>query len=73
MEVTLDHSPNEIVVTVIDDGHGAATSRNAAPVGHGLIGMKERVALFGGHLAAGPRAGGGFRVAATIPTNGYRR
>jgi len=56
----------------VDDGPGAATSRNAAPIGHGIIGMKERVALFGGQLEAGPREGGGFRVAATIPTDGYR-
>ncbi len=70
--VTLDHSADEIVVTVVDDGPGAATSRNAAPIGHGIIGMKERVALFGGQLEAGPREGGGFRVAATIPTDGYR-
>ena len=74
VQVTIDHSPDEIVIIVVDNGHGALTSnRRAAPVGHGIIGMKERVALFGGHLEAGPRADRGFRVAATIPTSGYRR
>ena len=73
VEVTLDHSADEIVVTVVDDGHGAVTSRDTAAVGHGLIGMQERVALFGGRLEAGPRSEGGFRVAATIPTGGYHR
>lgn len=36
-------------------------------VGHGLVGMRERVGLYGGVLRAGARAGGGFRVYATIP------
>jgi signal transduction histidine kinase len=35
--------------------------------GHGLIGMRERVNLFGGHFEAGDRAGGGFRVFARLP------
>jgi signal transduction histidine kinase len=38
-----------------------------APGGHGLIGMRERVRLFGGSLSAGERAGGGYRVHATLP------
>ncbi|RQW97784.1 two-component sensor histidine kinase, partial [Micromonospora inaquosa] len=35
--------------------------------GHGLAGMRERVAALGGRLSAGPRAGGGFRVYAGLP------
>ena len=51
--------------------------RAAAPApaggGHGLIGMRERVRLHGGHLRAGPRPGGGFAVHATFPLNGRPR
>jgi signal transduction histidine kinase len=41
----------------------------AAPAGtgHGIIGMRERVAVFGGEFTAGPRPGGGFRVFARLP------
>jgi signal transduction histidine kinase len=47
-----------------DDGRGTVTSSAG---GNGLIGMRERVALVGGALAAGPAAGGGYRVTVTIP------
>lgn len=64
--VCLDYRPDVIVVTVSDDGRGAAAPAGAAP-GHGLAGMRERVALYGGELAAGPQVGGGFRVVAQLP------
>jgi len=55
-----------VEVTVEDDGRGP--SADGSPVGgHGLIGMRERVSLFGGHFEAGARAGGGFRVFAHLP------
>ena len=64
--VCLDYRPDVIVVTVTDDGRGAAAPAGAGP-GHGLAGMRERVALYGGELAAGPQVGGGFRVVARVP------
>jgi signal transduction histidine kinase len=50
---------------VLDDGRGGA-----AKPGNGLSGMAERAASVGGALEAGPRAGGGFRVAAHLPGSG---
>jgi signal transduction histidine kinase len=60
----------DLSVDVADDGWGAAAHLNepAAPgAGHGTAGMRERVTALGGQLTAGPRAGGGYRVLATIP------
>lgn len=53
-------------VEVTDDGHGG-TAPASETGGRGLLGMRERAELLGGHLSAGPADGGGFRVAATIP------
>lgn len=67
-EVCLRYAPDEVELEVLDDGRGAAGA--AVPSsGQGLIGMRERVELFGGTLAAGPRPGGGFRVHASLPLN----
>jgi signal transduction histidine kinase len=53
-----------LVIEVLDDGHGAAAG---AHPGHGLIGMRERVAVHGGTLQVGPRRGGGYAVSAMVP------
>jgi signal transduction histidine kinase len=54
-----------VTVTVTDDGRGAAAVPTESG-GHGLIGMRERVEVFGGTVRAGPQPGGGFAVHAVI-------
>src|SRR5215204_5945227 len=68
-QVTIGYRDQYVTVEVTDDGQGAVTSGSdgQAGSGHGLIGMRERVAAFGGELEVGPRPGGGFRVAARLP------
>ncbi|MEU4356793.1 sensor histidine kinase [Streptomyces virginiae] len=63
--VAIDYRAEELSVEVVDDGRGATGDSSAR--GFGIIGMRERVALLGGDLSAGPRTGGGFRVAARLP------
>lgn len=67
VDVVLAYRPDEIEVRVTDDGHGAADEAAAAAGGHGLIGMRERVAAHFGTLSMGPRTGGGFEVVAVLP------
>jgi signal transduction histidine kinase len=61
--VVVDYGPAEVAVEVTDDGVGGV----ARPGGHGLVGMRERAALYGGDVEAAPLPGGGFRVRARIP------
>ncbi len=71
--VELRWSDEALELRVADDGRGpmpAAAATPGAPVGHGLIGMRERLAVFGGSLETGPRAGGGFVVRARLPLDG---
>ncbi|MEU3312504.1 sensor histidine kinase [Streptomyces sp. NPDC006662] len=63
--VAIDYGNDELSVEIVDEGRGA-TGRGSAH-GFGIIGMRERAALLGGHLGAGPRPGGGFQVAARLP------
>jgi signal transduction histidine kinase len=59
----------DLHVSVEDDGRGAAVGPrpDSGRIGRGLIGMRERATLLGGELTAGPRPGGGYRVAARLP------
>jgi signal transduction histidine kinase len=63
--VSLVEDGADLVVTVADDGRGAATEPTSG--GLGLVGMRERVAVHGGTLDVGPAPGGGWRVRARIP------
>lgn len=70
VDVSIRHRHGSLVVEVVDDGRGAATPSSgglANGTGHGLVGMRERVELWGGELAVGPVAGGGYRVKALLP------
>jgi signal transduction histidine kinase len=66
-DVHLRYWPDELEVEIVDDGRP-----NGGPVatsgGLGLIGMRERAALHGGQLSAGPATGGGFAVRVKLPT-----
>jgi signal transduction histidine kinase len=65
-EVTVDCTDIAVTIEITDDGPGN-TAPPALTGGQGLTGMRERVALFGGDLRAGPRPGGGFTVCAWLP------
>jgi signal transduction histidine kinase len=67
--VQVSYEPNQVVVQVTDDGRGAtaAISDGSGGQGHGLVGMRERMALCGGTVTAGPRQGGGWQVRAVAP------
>jgi signal transduction histidine kinase len=63
-EVVVHYGDGQIEVMVRDDGKGVG---NGAGGGHGLVGMRERVSVYGGELDAGPQPGGGYRLRAKLP------
>lgn len=63
--VRLRYDPDLILIEVVDDGAGANSESDGQ--GHGLQGMRERVAAMGGKLNAAPRPGGGFGVHVELP------
>jgi signal transduction histidine kinase len=69
VRVSVRAANGNVVVQVDDDGPATATDRPPEDSGYGLTGMRERVAMFGGHLDAGPRPDGGFRVRAVLRTS----
>jgi signal transduction histidine kinase len=63
-EVLVNYGDGYLEVTVKDDGRGLG---NGDGGGHGLVGMRERVSVYGGEIDAGPQTGGGYRLRAKLP------
>jgi signal transduction histidine kinase len=67
--VTVRYADGGLQLEVRDDGVGAAPSDG---LGHGLVGVRERVKIYGGEMAAGPAPGGGFVLSARLPLDPVR-
>jgi signal transduction histidine kinase len=63
-EVVVRYAPDQVEISVSDNGRGAGSNGDG---GHGLVGMRERVSVYGGELEAGPRPEGGYRLSARLP------
>jgi len=63
-EVLVHYTDNHVELAVSDDGSGGGSGDGG---GHGLVGMRERVSVYGGELEAGPGPGGGYRLRARLP------
>jgi signal transduction histidine kinase len=63
-EVLVRYANGSVELVVSDNGSGDGKGDSG---GHGLVGMRERVAVVGGELAAGPRANGGYELRARLP------
>jgi signal transduction histidine kinase len=73
--LAVTYNPGAVTLEVVDDGAGRLVTVGGPPArvpsgGHGLIGMRERVAVHGGQFSAGPRLGGGWQVRAVVPVRG---
>ena len=64
-QVRIEYRAHDLIIDVSNVAGDSGSSANGT--GRGLIGLRERIAIYGGSLAAGPRPGGGWRVRATIP------
>jgi signal transduction histidine kinase len=69
-DVTVRYRADEVELNVADDGSGSDTTNGA---GHGLVGIRERVNIYGGEMSAGPRPGGGFLLTARLAVDRYQR
>ena len=66
--VRVSYAAGYVEIEVLDDGRGTGGADVAAASGrHGLLGMRERVSIFGGEFESGSRPGGGYRLRARIP------
>ncbi len=68
-EVSLQYRADAVEVRIADRGSGSREGRLGSG-GHGLVGMRERVRMYGGELRAGRRRGGGFEVHVRLPLEG---
>ena len=69
-DVTVHYMPEELKLEVRDDGQGNSTTDG---LGHGLVGIRERVKIYGGEMSVGPSTGGGFVLSTRLPVSGERR
>jgi signal transduction histidine kinase len=69
-DVTVRYQPSELHIEVRDDGAGGAAGAGS---GHGLIGVRERVKIYGGEMTAGPATGGGFVLSTRLPLGADQR
>jgi signal transduction histidine kinase len=68
-DVTVRYGSDELQIEVRDDGEGGTASDG---LGHGLVGVRERVKIYGGEMTAGAAPGGGFILSARLPLDGYQ-
>src|SRR5437870_666932 len=68
-DVTLRYEPDGVQLEVRDDGIGSATSDG---LGHGLVGIRERVKIYGGEMSAGTANGSGFVLSTRLPLSRER-
>jgi signal transduction histidine kinase len=66
-DVTVRYRPDELEIEVRDNGRGSATSDGQ---GHGLVGVRERVKIYGGEMSAGTAGDGGFVLSTRLPVGG---
>ena len=69
-DVVIRYGTGDVEVEVRDDGRAGPAGDGQ---GHGLVGVRERVKIYGGEMSAGPADGGGFALRARLPLNGFAR
>jgi signal transduction histidine kinase len=69
-DVTVRYRPDKLELEIADDGRGPATTNGH---GHGLVGIRERVNIYGGEMSAGAAPAGGFVLSARLPVDRYQR
>ena len=67
MTVAIAYRPDSVTVDVHDDGACRNVPPEASAAGHGLTGMRERAAVYGGAVSAGPDPAGGWHIHADLP------